>query len=165
MRSKSYLAFLKIIETPSLERKTIRYKRKVKYEISIERLEELVSTYFEDFDDETVKKTINVKQADIEDVLFLLRYHFRLWIEVDSTSITVFKNMPAQFKIIKEVNRENHWFVPKTFEVGQVMYFKSHGYSSANWLNGIPLAESLTPIEGTDIIPTTQINYDFIEVI
>ena len=29
-------------------------------------------------------------------------------------------------------------------------------------VNGIPLAESLEPVQGTDIIPTTQINYQYI---
>jgi hypothetical protein len=160
---KSYLAFLKILQTPPLERKAICYKRKVKYEISIERLNELVSTYFDNF--EKMEKNIFVEMTDMEEVLFLLRYHFRLWITIQNTQITIYKNFPNRFKIIKEVNKENHWFVPKTFEVGQIMYFKSHGYSSANWLNGIPLAESLTPVENTDIIPTTQINYGYIEAL
>lgn len=162
---KSYLAFLKMLQTPPLERKAIRYKRKVKYEISVERLNALVNRYFKNFDNEIIKKTILVEMTDTEDVLFLLRFHFRMWIEINNTSMTIFRNIPARFKIIKEVNRENHWFVPKTFEVGQIMYFKSHGYSSANWLNGIPLAEFLTPIENTDIISTTQINYGFIEAL
>jgi hypothetical protein len=162
---KSYLAFLKILQTPPLERKAICYKRKVKYEISIERLNELVSTYFDNFDTEKMEKNIFVEMTDMEEVLFLLRYHFRLWITIQNTQITIYKNFPNRFKIIKEVNKENHWFVPKIFEVGQIMYFKSHGYSSANWLNGIPLAESLTPVENTDIIPTTQINYGYIEAL
>lgn len=162
---KSYLAFLKMLQTPPLERKAIRYKRKVKYEISVERLNALVNRYFKNFDNEIIKKTILVEMTDTEDVLFLLRFHFRMWIEINNTSMTIFRNIPARFKIIKEVNRENHWFVPKTFEVGQIMYFKSHGYSSANWLNGIPLAEFLTPIKNTDIISTTQINYGFIEAL
>jgi hypothetical protein len=162
---KSYLAFLKMMETPPLERKAIRYKRKVKYEITAERLNVLVSTYFEGFDHTIIERTFLIEKTDIEDLLFLFRYHFRLWITIDNSSITVFRNIPLRFKIIKEVNRENHWFVPKTFEVGQIMYFKSHGYSSANWLNGIPLAESLTTVKNTDIIPTTQINYGFIEAL
>jgi|TARA_B110000908_G_scaffold115374_1_gene135283 hypothetical protein len=29
-------------------------------------------------------------------------------------------------------------------------------------LNGIALAESLEPVKGTDTIPTTQINYQYI---
>ena len=32
-----------------------------------------------------------------------------------------------------------------------------------NLLKGIPLSKSLIPIEGTYIIPSTQINYEFIK--
>ena len=162
---KSYLAFLKVLQTPPLERRAICYKRKIKYEITVERLNELICAYFDNFDEETIEKKVLIKMTDLEDVLFLLRFHFRMWITVNHTSITVFKNIPARFKIIKAVNKTNHWFAPKTFEIGQIMYFKANGYSSANWLNGIPLAESLTPIEGTEIIPTTQINYEYIEAL
>ena len=161
--NKSYLRFLEFIKLA--ERKPIRYKRKVKYELSTERLNKLIEQYFTDFEESMIMKSIEFKVSDKADLLFLLRYHFRLWITIKEQTITIYKNFPTQFKIIKEVNKTNHLFTPKTFEVGQILYFKNHGYSSVNWLNGIPLAESLTLIEGTEIIPTTQINYDFIEAI
>ncbi len=161
--NKSYFKFLQFIK--STERKSIQYKRKVKYELSTERLDELIGQYFLDFDELIITKSIQFKASDKTDLLFLLRYHFRLWITIEQQTITIFKDFPSQFKIIKEVNKTNHPFTPKIFQVGQILYFKSHGYSSANWLNGIPLAEALIPIENTGIIPTTQINYGFIEAL
>jgi hypothetical protein len=149
----------------SMERLTISYKRKVKYEITVERLNILINTYFDDFNEDILKKTFIVEMRDMEDVLFLLRYHFRIWITVKNTTITIYKNFPTHFRIIKEVNKDNHWFTPKTFEVGQILYFKNNGYRLTNWLKGIPLCENLRPTEGTEIIATTQINYEFIEAI
>jgi hypothetical protein len=43
------------------------------------------------------------------------------------------------------------------------MYLSTNVYGTTNYLNGIPLAESLEPIPETDIIPTTQINYQYIK--
>ena len=144
---KSYLAFLQFIK--SSEKKPIRYKRKIKYELSIERLNQLIETYFIGFDASITTKSIVFKAADKADLLFLLRYHFRLWITIDDLTIIIYKYFPTRFKIIQQVDTTNHWFTPKSFKVGQIMYFNNHGYSSANWLNGIPLAESLTPINET----------------
>ncbi len=160
---KSYSKFLEMLSSTPLERKAIIYKRKIKYEIQTPRLNELVKRYFDGFDGNLTEKTITIENSDMEDILFLLRYHFRMWIEVKDASLTIFKNFPSQFKIIKEVNKSNHPFTPQTFKVGTIMYFNDSSYGTANWLNGIPLAISLTPVEGTSIIPTTQINYDFIQ--
>jgi len=46
--------------------------------------------------------------------------------------------------------------------VGEVLFYSNSVYGSCNFLNGIPLAESLEPVEGTTIIATTQINYGYI---
>ena len=42
------------------------------------------------------------------------------------------------------------------------MYSVTPAYSSANRMNGIPLWNSVKTIEGTELIPSVQINYDFI---
>lgn len=161
---KSYLNFLKMLSIVPSERKAIHYKRKTKYEISKPRLNELVERYFKDFNQDIIEKNISVEKTDMEDLLFLLRYHFRMWVEIKDSSLTIFKNFPSQFKIIMEVNKSNHPFTPQIFEAGQIMYFYPYAYGTVNWLNGIPLATSLTPIEDTNIIATTQINYNFIRV-
>jgi len=43
------------------------------------------------------------------------------------------------------------------------MYFSTNLYGTTNYVNGIPLAESLEPVQGTNIIPSTQINYKYIK--
>jgi hypothetical protein len=42
------------------------------------------------------------------------------------------------------------------------MYSVTPAYSSVNRMNGIPLWNNLKTIEGTELIPSVQINYDFI---
>ena len=43
------------------------------------------------------------------------------------------------------------------------MYSVNSTYSMSNGLFGTSLWDDLNPIEGTDLIPSVQINYDFIE--
>jgi hypothetical protein len=104
-----------------------------------------------------------VSEEDKDIVIFLLRVHFRQWIEVEGVNIKVYKDFPQQFEVIKEVNKYNHFFTPRTFLVGEVLFYRNSVYGSCNFLNGIPLAESLEPVEGTTIIATTQINYGYIK--
>jgi hypothetical protein len=43
------------------------------------------------------------------------------------------------------------------------MHLSTSAYGTTNYLNGIALAESLESVKGTDIIPATQINYQYIK--
>ena len=43
------------------------------------------------------------------------------------------------------------------------MYSVGSAYSSSNGMAGTSLWDNLNPIEGTDLIPSVQINYDFIK--
>ena len=42
------------------------------------------------------------------------------------------------------------------------MYSISPSYSSANRMNGVPLWDNLETIEDTELIPSVQIDYDYI---
>ena len=42
------------------------------------------------------------------------------------------------------------------------MYSVKPAYSSSNRMNGIPLWHNLETIEDTELIPSVQINYDYI---
>ena len=44
------------------------------------------------------------------------------------------------------------------------MYSVSPSYSSTNRMNGVPLWEDLETIKGTELIPSVQINYDYIAI-
>lgn len=140
----------------------LNYKRKYKRIITFETLLKLYQTYFR-YLSFKANEEITVSKDDKDIVIFLLRVHFRQWIEVQGFNITVYKDFPQQFEVIKEVNKYNHYFTPRTFLVGEVLFYGISVYGSCNYLNGIPLAESLEPVEGTTIIATTQINYGYIK--
>ena len=91
-----------------------------------------------------------------------MRSFFSLYVEVNTSSIEVFKNFPKKFILLKEVNKSNHHFTPKTFPKGTIMYSVKPAYSSSNRMNGIPLWHNLETIEDTELIPSVQINYDYI---
>lgn len=100
------------------------------------------------------------------DLINLFRLKYKLWLEFDSEKVVLFREFPTRFKLVETVNSHNHWYTPKQFDKGTVMYYSgSGGYGSCNWLKGIPLWEDMTIIEGTSIIPSLQINYEFIEVL
>ena len=86
-----------------------------------------------------------------------------MYVELNDNLMTVYKEFPTYFKILKEVNTKNHRHTPKTFVKNTVMHLSTSVYGTTNYLNGIALAESLEPVQGTDIIPTTQINYQYIK--
>lgn len=140
----------------------LNYKRKYKRIITFNTLSKLYQTYFK-YLSFKANEEIAVSEEDKDIVIFLLRVHFRQWIEVEGVNIKVYKDFPQQFEVIKEVNKYNHFFTPRTFLVGEVLFYRNSVYGSCNFLNGIPLAESLEPVEGTSIIATTQINYGYIK--
>lgn len=140
----------------------LNYKRKYKRIITFNTLSKLYQTYFK-YLSFKANEEIAVSEEDKDIVIFLLRVHFRQWIEVEGVNIKVYKDFPQQFEVIKEVNKYNHFFTPRTFLVGEVLFYRNSVYGSCNFLNGIPLAESLEPVEGTTIIATTQINYGYLK--
>lgn len=144
------------------ERVDLNYKRKYNRIVNFDTLSRLYQTYFRDLSFIANEK-ITVSEEDKNIVVFLLRVHFKEWIELEKLNITVYKDFPKQFEIIKEVNKYNHFFTPRIFLVGEVLFYGNLVYGSSNFLNGIPLAESLEPVEGTTIIATTQINYGYIK--
>ena len=149
------------------DRKPIRYVRKLKYEITKDRLNYLFDEYFLQITDEAHYQSFFFRDDDLPALMVILRYHFRLWIEFDEyhNFIRVYKTFPSKFKLIKEVNKQNHWFTPKVFKKGAIMHYTDNSYGTANRMNGIPLSEDLKTIEGTELIPTTQINYEYISPI
>ena len=142
----------------------LNYRRKYKSIITFNTLLKLYQTYFRHLSF-IANEEIKVSKEDKDIVIFLLRVHFRQWIEVEGFNITVYKDFPQKFEIIKEINKYNHYFTPRTFVVGEVLVYSNSVYGSCNFLNGIPLAESLEPVAGTNIIATTQINYGYIKPI
>jgi len=103
-------------------------------------------------------------ENDRDNLLFILRYHYQLWLEVWNNQIEIFREFPEEFQIIKEVNKSNHPHTPKTFKKGTKMYYNSSSYSTINWLNGIPLWDNKNEEVGNGLKPSCQINYNYIRI-
>ena len=104
-------------------------------------------------------------KKDKETLVFVLRWYYNLWVDINEDFIEVYSSFPKEFEIINEVNKLNHPHTPKTFKKGTKMYFNSSSYSSSNWLNGIPLWDNKYEEVGYGLKPSCQINYDYINTI
>ena len=137
--------------------------RRLKMKVSIEEFDLLSKKYFFEIKKDTEKFEFKVDQKDRDTVLFILRVNYGLWIELNELNIIIYSKFPEKFILTKEVNKTNHPFTPKTFLKGTIMHSVSASYSSSNGMSGTSLWDNLNPIEGTDLIPSVQINYDFIK--
>ena len=140
--------------------------RRLNMKISVKEFNELSKKYFKNLNDKADRFTFTVEKMDKNNILFILRSYFNLYVEVKKNSIEVFKNFPKKFILLKEVNKSNHYFTPKVFLKGSLMYsIKKPAYSSVNRMRGVPLWNNLKIIEGTKIVPSVQINYEYIDPI
>jgi len=135
--------------------------RREKKIITPEEFSIIVKSYFLNLPNEGNFK-FTFKEFDRDNLIFILRYHYRLWIEVWNNQIEIYRVFPEEFQITKEVNKSNHPFTPKTFREGTTMYFSSDS-SLCNWLNGIPLWSDKEEILENGIKPSCQINYEYIQ--
>jgi hypothetical protein len=137
-------------------------KKKVIYNLPQQRLLYLAQNYFA-----STPKCGNYQfeflKDDEMDLLFLLRVYFSMYVEVNNELMTVYEVFPRRFKLIKEVNSQNHRHAPKTFSVNSIMHLSKSVYGTNNYLNGIPLSEDLEVVPGTNIVPSVQINYQYIK--
>ena len=120
----------------------------------------IVKSYFLNLPNEGNYK-FTFKEFDRDNLLFILRYHYRLWIEVWNNQIEIFREFPQEFQIIKEVDKSNHPFTTKTFKEGTTMYFRGDS-SMCNWMNGIPLWDDKEEVLEHGLKPSCQINYEHI---
>jgi hypothetical protein len=144
------------------DRKGLHFKRKPHFKIDDVRINQLYDKYFNKINLKENCYTLAYNEEDMNELLVLLRCHFKLWIEYTNIQITIYKHFPIKFKIISEVNKENHWFTPEVFKIGTILFYAENNYGTVNLLKGIPLSRTLTPIKGTDIVPSMQINYEFL---
>ena len=106
--------------------------------ITVEEFSFISRKYFKNIKKQT-NLVIEPEGKDKEKLIFILRWYYNLWIDINEDNIEVYSFFPKEFEVIREVNKLNHPHTPKTFEKGTKMYFNSSSYSSSNWLNGIPL--------------------------
>ena len=139
--------------------------RRLKMRVSIKEFSTFSKKYFKNLnnDDLTFKIIVNIE--DEKKILFILRSFFILYVELKKSHILVYKNFPKKFILLKDINKSNHHFTPKTFKEGTIMYTISPSYSTINRMNGVPLWDNLGTIEGTELVPSVQINYNYINPI
>ena len=137
--------------------------RRLKMKVSVDEFSAFSKKYFKNINDKDLSFKFVLDEVDKNSILFILRSFFDMYVEVKENSIIVFKNFPKKFILLKEVNKSNHYFTPRTFKKGTIMYSISPSYSSANRMNGVPLWDSLETINDTELIPSVQINYDYIK--
>lgn len=138
--------------------------RKENKTITSDRIYELNKLYFKNLS-KNQNNSITVRSNDLDDILFILRVRYHLWLVVKDNRIIIYKNFPRNFIAIKDVNKLNHPHVPKPFKKGTLLYFNSSNYGTCNWLNGIPLWDCKDDILEQGLLPSCQINYDYIGLI
>ena len=139
--------------------------RRLKMRVSIKEFSTFSKKYFKNLNDDDLIIKIVVKKEDEKIILFILRSFFSLYVELKKGHMLVYKNFPKKFILLKDINKSNHHFTPKTFKEGTIMYTISPSYSTINRMNGVPLWDNLGTIEGTELVPSVQINYNYINPI
>ena len=138
--------------------------RRENISITVEEFSFISRKYFKN-----IKKQTNIviepEEKDKEKLIFILRWYYNLWIDINEDNIEVYSFFPKEFEIISEVNKLNHPHTPKTFEKGTKMYFNSSSYSSSNWLNGIPLWDNKDEVVIEGLKPSFQVNYEYVKVL
>ena len=136
--------------------------RKLNIEITLEEFKIFTNKYFNHIKEKKEFSIVKIDKIDREKVLFLLRVYLGLWVEVFENEIKIYKVFPKKFKIIKEVNKLNHYYAPKTFKINTIMYPIKSSYGTTNEMNGISLWDTLDCIDNTNLTPSVQINYNYI---
>jgi len=161
----SYSTLIAEINNVKKERNGFACKRKQPFSITDFRINELYNRYFSKLSMKCQEFTFSTLPEDHDELLYLLRAHFQLWIGIQGHSITIHQEFPRRFRVTREVNPNNHWFSPKTFPMGSILYYGKDHYSVCNRNKGIPLSEIAPSNESEVRQPVVQINYDFIEVL
>ena len=143
-------------------KRNISSRREKKF-VSIEKFNKLSEKYFDQIK-EVENIIIEFDEEDKEILVFILRWYYNLWIDVNKNYIEVYSSFPKVFKIINEVNKLNHPHTPKTFKKGTKMFLNYSNYSSCNWLSGVPLWDNKDEQVGEGLKPSCQINYDHIKL-
>ena len=138
--------------------------RRENISITVEEFSFISRKYFKNIKKQT-NLVIEPEGKDKEKLIFILRWYYNLWIDINEDNIEVYSFFPKEFEVIREVNKLNHPHTPKTFEKGTKMYFNSSSYSSSNWLNGIPLWDNKDEVVIEGLKPSFQVNYEYVKVL
>jgi hypothetical protein len=164
-RNTEFISLIEELNKPRTVRKGLIQNRKNPFSISDSRINELYDRYFTNLSLKDKSFSFIANTEDFEEIIYLMRIHFRLWIEIEGLRIKIFREFPERFRVISEVNSTNHWFIPKTYPKGTILYYGDDPYSVCNRDKGIPLSEESPKDNSSRLCPIVQINYEFIEVL
>lgn len=166
--NQGYKKLVSELEKPHVLRKGFNRKRRNPFSISDVRINALYDKYFSVISLENHRFTFIVEDSDFDEIVYLLRVHYQLWIEIKGFSITFYREFPKRFKLTREVNSSNHKYTPLSISQETVMELTEDPYGVINYNNGIPLTGKIL-IESDEVSPVTkpylQINYEFLKAI
>ena len=166
MMQQAFSFFIDELSKPRSLRKGFVRKRKNPFSISDARINELYDKYFSSLLPNNESFHFEVESADFEEIVYLLRVHFQLWIEIEGYYITIYQDFPERFRIIKDVDTENHPHTPIPIPKGTIMELGTESFGVVNYNNGITLTGKIL-VENlrvsSNLKPYLQINYPFIE--
>ena len=95
--------------------------RRLKMKVSVDEFSAFSRKYFKNINDKGLSFKFVIDEVDKNSILFVLRSFFNMYVEVKENSVVVFKNFPKKFILLKEVNKSNHHFTPRTFKKWTIM--------------------------------------------
>jgi len=106
------------------------------------------------------------KKKDINLLLYLVRTHYKLYIEEefeDSRYFKVFRFFPQTFRVKKEITEKNHPHFRGNLKIGAELVLTEDHYGVVNYAKGLPLYKNET--QKSDTETSTQINYEYIRAV
>ena len=132
-------------------------------ELKKERVQYLYNSYLKEISELNETSTISVSDNDIEDLKYLLRKILKIYVEIEGNEFKIFNVFPKEFEVVKKISRENHpWFREFEIEFGTKLFISHSNYGTCNVLRGLPLWINDEVIEGTTLVPSVQIGYDYV---
>jgi hypothetical protein len=166
--NSGYKSLIGELEKPRSMRMGFARKRKKPFSISDDRINELYGKYFSELSLNNRTFRFNVESTDFEEIVYLLRVHFQLWIEIKGNSLRLYQEFPERFMVTKAISKENHPHTPISIPEGTPMELTTDPFGVVNYGKGIPLTgkiliDSLTISNA--LKPFLQIDYPFIKAI
>lgn len=149
------MSFLRLIKDSQIGIKKKIYSRKNNFTVSVEEFKKISDKYFNGISlDKNYCFLFDEKDLGI--LKFILRWYYQLWIEISQSKLCIYKEMPNQYRLIKDFSlRET-----KSFKKNTILFLQPNKYSLCNWNKGIPLWDSPEDYS----TPYCQVNYDLIVV-
>jgi len=138
----------------------------LKSELRKERVQYLFNSYLKEIRESDKISSVFVLDNNIEDLKHLLRKILKVYVEIEFNRFKIFNIFPKDFEVIKKISKENHpWFREFEIEVGTKLLISHSNYGTCDILRGLPLCINNEVVEGTTLIPSFQIGYDYVKPI